>query len=211
MKNIFEILTEYGIEVPEGKKDDIRKAIGENYVTQSEHEKKITRLEAERDQLKDQYTQSSEMLKRFDGIDPEKITAELEGWKQKNADLEADYKRQLEERDYSDAIKNALGKYKFSSKAAETSVLHELQDAKLQLKDGVLLGMDDWMKQKMEADQGAFVTEDQKKMAKFTMPTQTRSQDSTITREQIMAIKDGTERRQAIADHADLFPELSSE
>ena len=38
MKNIFEIMKEYGIEVPEDKKKDYEKAVLENYKTMTDYD-----------------------------------------------------------------------------------------------------------------------------------------------------------------------------
>ena len=45
MKNIFEIMKEYGLEVPEDKKKDFEKAVLENYKTQTDYDNQtITRV-----------------------------------------------------------------------------------------------------------------------------------------------------------------------
>ena len=44
MKNIYEILKEYGLEVPEDKKADFDKAWKENYRTISDYDKVVSQL-----------------------------------------------------------------------------------------------------------------------------------------------------------------------
>ena len=44
MKDIFEILKDNGVEVPEEKHKDIRRSLNENYVVVSEHNKKVEKL-----------------------------------------------------------------------------------------------------------------------------------------------------------------------
>ena len=44
MKNIFEIMKEYGLEVPEDKKADFEKAVLENYKTVKDYEKQVEKL-----------------------------------------------------------------------------------------------------------------------------------------------------------------------
>ena len=68
------------------------------------------------------------------------------------------YKAQLAERDYADAITRGIsGKgVKFSSKAAERDFIATLKEKKLELKDGELTGLDDFIKSQREADPGAF-------------------------------------------------------
>lgn len=107
-----------------------------------------------------------------------KLTAaqtELEGLKKANGDIAAvqqqltdlqakydkdtgDLKGQLEDRDYSDAITRAIaGKaLKFSSKSAERAFTAALKEKKLELKDGELTGLDDFIKAQKKADPDAF-------------------------------------------------------
>lgn len=100
---------------------------------------------------------------------------ELEGLKKSNGDIAAaqqqltdlqakydndtgDLRRQLADRDYSDAIARAIsGKgLKFSSKSAERAFTDALKEKKLELKDGELTGLDDFIKAQKEADPDAF-------------------------------------------------------
>lgn len=100
---------------------------------------------------------------------------ELEGLKKSNGDISAvqkqltdlqakydkdtgDLRGQLADRDYSDAITRAIsGKnLKFSSKSAERAFTAALKEKKLELKDGELTGLDDFIKAQKEADPDAF-------------------------------------------------------
>lgn len=102
-------------------------------------------------------------------------TAELEAMKKSNGDtaavqqqltdLQAKYgkdtgelRTQLADRDYSDAIARAIvGRgLKFSSKSAERAFTAALKEQKLELKDGELSGLDDFIKAQREADPDAF-------------------------------------------------------
>ena len=64
----------------------------------------------------------------------------------------------LADRDYSDAITRAItGKaLKFSSKAAERDFIARVKEKKLELTDGELTGLDDFIKAQREADPDAF-------------------------------------------------------
>lgn len=103
------------------------------------------------------------------------VESELETLKQSNGDtakLQKDYDElkakydtdtaalsaQLADRDYSDAITRAIaGKaLKFSSKSAEKAFTAALKEKKLELKDGELTGIDDFIKEQREADPDAF-------------------------------------------------------
>lgn len=83
-------------------------------------------------------------------------------------DLQAKYdtdtkalRDQLSDRDYADAIGKAIaGKgLKFSSKSAERAFTAALKEQKLELKDGELTGLDDFIKAQKEADPEAFAPE----------------------------------------------------
>lgn len=71
-----------------------------------------------------------------------------------------DYKAQISDRDYDDAMKKAVADkgIKFSSKAAEKAYFADLKEKHLELKDGLLDGFEEWHKAQTEADPSAFQT-----------------------------------------------------
>ena len=73
MKNIFDILTEYGIEVPEDQKEAFGKAVLDNYRTIADYEKAVT--------ARDTYKASLD-----------EVNGQLEGFKDVNVD---DLKNQI--------------------------------------------------------------------------------------------------------------------
>lgn len=102
-------------------------------------------------------------------------TAELEAMKKSNGDIAAvqqqltdlqakydkdtgELRTQLADRDYSDAIARAIvGKgLKFSSKSAERAFTAALKEQKPELKDGELVGLEEFIKAQREADPDAF-------------------------------------------------------
>ena len=87
-----------------------------------------------------------------------KALEELQG---KYSTETAQLKAQIADRDYADAITRAItGKgLKFSSKAAERDFISSVNEKKLELKDGELVGMDDFIKAQREADPEAFAPE----------------------------------------------------
>lgn len=99
----------------------------------------------------------------------EKETGEtVETLKKQMSELQAkydkdtgDYKTQISERDYADAMKKTIADkgIKFSSKAAEKAYLADLREKHLELKDGELTGFDEWHKAQLEADPTAFQSE----------------------------------------------------
>ena len=211
MQNIIEICKEYGLEVPADKQSEFTKRVAENYLTKAEHEKKIGKLETDRDTWKEKAETAENTLKGFEGVDLDKVQKELADWKQKAADAEKNAQAQIYERDFSDALKAELESVKFSSEAAKRDVMSQIKAAELKLKDGKILGLSDLIEQIKKDDASAFVDEAQQQneanRARFTQPAKPGSgaKFGSMTKDEIMAIKDRGERRAAIAQHMDLF------
>lgn len=84
MKNIFELMKEFGFEVPEDKKKDFEKAVLENYKTVKDYDAQKEKLEtAEQKASASEATINGlkEDLKKFEGVD-------VTGMQQKITDLE---------------------------------------------------------------------------------------------------------------------------
>lgn len=98
-----------------------------------------------------------ETLKKSNG-DAAAVQKQLTELKAKYDKDTGDLRTQLADRDYSDAIARAItGKgLKFSSKSAERAFTAALKEQKLELKDGELTGLDDFIKAQREADPEAF-------------------------------------------------------
>lgn len=65
MKNIFDILSSLGIEIPEDKKDALEKELAANYKTVAEYDKQAGKLSQALDKLKT----AEDGLKAFEGVD----------------------------------------------------------------------------------------------------------------------------------------------
>ena len=209
MQNIEAILTELGIEVPADKKENLTKKVAENYITKAEHEKKLGRVETDRDTWKEKAETAETTLKGFEGVDLDTMQKELSDWKKKAEDAEKDAQAKLYERDFAYALKTELDGIKFSSEAAKRAIMAEVKDAGLKLKDGKILGLNDLITQMKEKDASAFVDDEQIKAqqnaARFTQPIGKQNQGGNMTKEQIEAIKDTSERQAAIANNLHLF------
>ena len=72
---------------------------------------KVTAAEEERDNYKSQLDTANETLKRFKGIDPDKIQGEIQAYKQKAEDAEKDFARKILQRDQTDWLKERLDEY----------------------------------------------------------------------------------------------------
>lgn len=209
MQKLIDTLKSFGIEIPEDKQADVKKALSEHYKNAKEVAKTLSKVEGERDNWKERAETAEETLKGFDGIDPTKIQTELDGWKKKAEDAEKEYNTKIYDRDFSDALKTALEDIKFSSEAAKKSVMADIKEAGLKLKDGKILGLNDLIEQMKQSDASAFVDDSQQQaqqnQARFTQPSGQKQTPGAMTRKEIEAIKDPSERQAAIAQNIQLF------
>lgn len=166
-------------------------------------------LTSERDTWKEKAEAAETTLKGFEGVDLETMQKELSDWKQKATEAEKKAQEQIYERDFADALKTEFEGIKFSSEAAKRAIMAEVKEAGLKLKDGKILGLNDLISQMKEKDASAFIDEGQQKAqqnaARFTQPFQRQNQSGGITKDQIMGIKDASERQSAIAANIHLF------
>ena len=209
MKNINEILKDLGITVPEDKAAELQKLVAENYKTVAEFDKKVGRLETERDGLQSQLDTAAETLKKFEGIDADQIKAELAAATKKAEDAEQSLKDQLGERDYNDALKACMAEVKFSSNAARDAILAKIRQQGLKRDGDKLLGFEDAIKAAREADPEAFAKEEDPNTLPAAKVTTKLGGGQTgkkyNSKDEIMAIKDPSERQQAIAENMNLF------
>lgn len=206
MKNIENICKDLGIEIPEDKAKEFHDAVVENYKTVSEYDKVASKV----DKLESDLKTANETLEKFKDIDPEQMAAEIDKYKKAAEDSEKNFKAELEKRDYSDAIDKRLEDIKFSSEAAKKAFRNDLIENPLQMRNGELLGFDEVYKQAKETDPKAFVDEKTEQLeqgkAKFTTKVETGAGGSgAMTKEEIMSIKDASERQAAIRENISLF------
>lgn len=172
-------------------------------------QKENDNLTTDRDTWKEKAEAAEATLKGFEGVDLETMQKELSDWKQKATEAEKKAQEQIYERDFADALKTEFEGIKFSSEAAKRAIMAEVKEAGLKLKDGKILGLNDLISQMKEKDASAFIDEGQQKAqqnaARFTQPFQRQNQSGGITKDQIMGIKDASERQSAIAANIHLF------
>nr|DAH04080.1 MAG TPA: minor structural protein [Caudoviricetes sp.] len=172
-------------------------------------QKENDNLTSERDTWKEKAEAAETTLKGFEVVDLETMQKELSDWKQKATEAEKKAQEQIYERDFADALKTEFEGIKFSSEAAKRAIMAEVKEAGLKLKDGKILGLNDLISQMKEKDASAFIDEGQQKAqqnaARFTQPFQRQNQSGGITKDQIMGIKDASERQSAIAANIHLF------
>lgn len=104
MKNIYDILKEFGLEVPDEKKADFDKAWKENYRTKSDYDK----VSSQRDEYKSSLDTVNEKLKGFEGVDVADLKSQittLQGDLKKKDD---EYAAKEAERAFNDSLDKAI-------------------------------------------------------------------------------------------------------
>ena len=96
MKNIHEILTEIGVDVPEEKKSDFDKAFGENYKTMVDYQKQKEKLDTANQSVKE----LNETIKGYEGTDEtiKTLQGKVEAYEKAEADrVQAEKDRKADE------------------------------------------------------------------------------------------------------------------
>ena len=198
MKNIYEILKSYGIEIPEDKKEAFDKEVLENYKTVKEVDtlrNKLETVEGDKKAIEVKYNTDiaqrdtdlatlQEKLKNA-GADATKLSnlqTDFDTLQQTYNTAKADYEKQLAEQAYDFAIKENSSKLKFSSNSAKKAFMSDLKAKKLSMENGKILGFDDFVNAYKEQDAGAFITESadiKKDEPKPSFSTKTNPGDKT--------------------------------
>lgn len=198
MKNIYEILKSYGIEIPEDKKEAFDKEVLENYKTVKEVDtlrNKLETVEGDKKAIEAKYNTDiaqrdtdlatlQEKLKNA-GADANKLSnlqTDFDTLQQTYNTAKADYEKQLAEQAYDFAIKENSAKLKFSSNSAKKAFMSDLKAKKLSMENGKILGFDDFVNAYKEQDAGAFITENtdtKKDEPKPSFSTKTNPGDKT--------------------------------
>ena len=208
MQNIIEILKSNGIDVPEDKVATINKAVSENYKTISEFEKKVSKMEAENESLKERAEAAEETLKGFEGKDFDTITKERDEWKLKAENAEKEYSAKEAEREKQELLKEAFDGVEFTSESAKKAIMAQISES-VSVKNGKLIGFNDLLEDARKNDASAFVNKEQENLeqskAKFTDKMNNGGKTGTMTKDEILQIKDKGERQAAIAKNLSLF------
>lgn len=170
MKNIIDLCKDFGLEIPADKQADFLKAVAGEYKTSAEHGKVAEKLTA----MQKRAETAEEALKGFEGIDPAKVNEQLAEANRKVKEAQEAAQKQLDERDFNDALKAELDGLKFTSTAARKAVEADIRAAGLKLRNGKIVGLSDVIEQIKSEDASAFVDEHQesleKNKARFTHP-----------------------------------------
>lgn len=128
------------------------------------HKSRITSLEEERDNYKNQLDTANATLKKFDGIDPTKFQEEIQTYKSQAEEAERNYNLKITQRDQRDWLNKKLDAYGVSSPLARKQIVSECmdEDSGLTWKDGSFFGFDDYMKSEKEKDSTLYLTAEEK-------------------------------------------------
>lgn len=111
MKNIFEIMKEYGIDMPEDKKKDFEKSVLENYKTVADYNKQVESLNKANDTIESNDTAMKELqdkLDAFKDVDVTELKNTIAGLEKDKTRIEDEYKDKMAKRDFDDLIKDAI-------------------------------------------------------------------------------------------------------
>lgn len=111
MKNIFEIMKEYGIDMPEDKKKDFEKSVLENYKTVADYNKQVENLNKANDTIKSNDTAMKELQNKLDAFKDADVTElknTIAGLEKDKTRIEDEYKDKMAKRDFDDLIKDAI-------------------------------------------------------------------------------------------------------
>lgn len=199
MKNIHTILSELGITIQEDKKAEFDRAVAENYKTIVEYEKKVDRLSDDLADMTKRAETAEETLKGFEGKDFDAITRERDEWKTKHDEAVAEHQRQQEEREFNDQLSAAISEAKGKSPKAITALL-DLDSLRKSR------NLDKDIKTALDAlrTESGYLFDDNGGAPRFAAPGAPGGGDS-LTKKDIMAIKDPAERQSKIAANIHLF------
>lgn len=104
MKNIYDILKDFGLEVPEDKRSDFDKAWKENYRTKAEYEKATS----QRDEYKTSLDTVNTKLKEFDGVDVADLKGQITTLQEDLKKKDAEYAAKEVDRAFNDSLDKAI-------------------------------------------------------------------------------------------------------
>lgn len=111
MKNIFDIMKEFGIEVPEDHKKDFEKAVLENYKTMADYDKQTEKLDKANNTIKASDTAMKDLQTKLDeykDVDVSALNQRITDLETEKGNIESDYQKKLAERDFNDLIKEGI-------------------------------------------------------------------------------------------------------
>lgn len=126
MKNIFEIMKEYGLEVPEDKKKDFEKSVLENYKTVTDYDNQAKKLDAANDTIKANDTAMKDLQDKLDGfkdVDVSGLNQRIKDLETEKANIQKDYDARIADRDFNDLVKESISAVNGKNAKAITALL----------------------------------------------------------------------------------------
>ena len=126
MKNIFEIMKEYGLEVPEDKKKDFEKAVLENYKTMTDYDNQTKKLDAANETIKANDTAMKDLQTKLDGfkdVDVSGLNQRIKELETEKANIQKDYDAKIADRDFDDLVKESIAAVNGKNAKAITALL----------------------------------------------------------------------------------------
>ena len=111
MKNIFEIMKEYGLEVPEDKKKEFEKTVLENYKTMTDYDNQAKKLDAAYETIKANDTAMKDLQDKLDGfkdVDVSGLNQRINDLETEKANIQKDYDAKIADRDFNDLVKENI-------------------------------------------------------------------------------------------------------
>lgn len=119
MKNIFEIMKEYDLEVPEEKKKDFEKTVLDNYKTVSDYEIQSEKLKTTEGKV----TTLTESLDKFKNVNVDELNSTIATLKTDLANKDQELKDKIADRDFNDLLKDSITSAKGRNAKAITALL----------------------------------------------------------------------------------------
>ncbi len=126
MKNIFEIMKEYGLEVPEDKKKDFEKVVLENYKTQTDYDNQTKKLDAANETIKANDIAMKDLQTQLDGfkdVDVTGLNKRISDLEEEKKNIQKDYDSKIADRDFSDLVKESIAAAKGKNPKAIMALL----------------------------------------------------------------------------------------
>lgn len=126
MKNIFEIMKEYGLEVPEDKKKDFEKAVLENYKTMTDYDNQTKKLDAANETIKANDTAMKDLQEKLDGfkdVDVSSLNQRIKELESEKENIQKDCDAKIADRDFNDLIKESIAAVNGKNATAITALL----------------------------------------------------------------------------------------
>lgn len=126
MKNIFEIMKEYGFEVPEDKKADFEKTVLENYKTVSDYNNQKQKLDAANETIKANDTAIGDLKKQLEGfkdVDVTELKNRISTLESEKETIKNEYDEKIADRDFNDILKESISTAKGRNAKAITALL----------------------------------------------------------------------------------------